>query len=80
MNNLNNFKFWSAELWTQATFNIFKGFSLNFSANVSFIQDQVTLIPERPEWSDGKVRIKLDEPARKGFFKKVIELEDQEGL
>lgn len=40
---LNNFKFWSAELWTEATFNIFKGFSLNFSTSLSFIQDQVTL-------------------------------------
>jgi hypothetical protein len=40
---LNNFKFWSAELWTEASFNIFKGFNLNLSASVSFIQNQVTL-------------------------------------
>lgn len=40
---MNNFKYWSAELWTEATFNIFKGFSLSFSTSLSFIQDQVTL-------------------------------------
>lgn len=40
---LNNFKFWSAELWTEANFNLFKGFSLSLSASLNYIQDQVTL-------------------------------------
>lgn len=50
------------------------------AAELLGVQDQVTLLSEKPEWSDAKVRIKLNDEAREGFFKKVVELEDQEGL
>lgn len=39
----NNFKFWASSIWTEASFNLFKGFSLNLSMSVSYIQNQVTL-------------------------------------
>lgn len=40
---LNDFRYWSASIETDASFNLFKGFNLNLSANVSFIQNQVSL-------------------------------------
>jgi len=49
---LNNFKFWSAELWTEANFNLFKGFSLSLSASLNYIQDQVTLRLEEASDND----------------------------
>lgn len=50
------------------------------AAQVMGVEDYVTLLAEKPEWADGKVRIQLNKKARKTFFKKVVELEDQEDL
>lgn len=45
-NFLNNFKFWRAQIEFDASFNLFKGFSLNINLNASLIQNQVSLRAE----------------------------------
>ncbi len=43
------------------------------------VEGSVTVLPEKPEWAEKKVRIELDDKARANFFKKVCEIQDQEG-
>lgn len=53
---LNNFKFWGSSIWTEASFNLFKGFQLSLSGSVSYIQNQVSL--RQDEATDSEILLR----------------------
>lgn len=52
MNFLNNFKYWGTFVYTEASFNLFKGFALTLSGNFNLIQNQVSLPLEEATQSE----------------------------
>lgn len=52
MNFLNDFRMWSAFIYSEASFNLFKGFSLTVSGNYSFIKNQVSLVKDEATESE----------------------------
>ncbi|MFZ5554917.1 MAG: hypothetical protein ACOZCO_17535 [Bacteroidota bacterium] len=72
MNFLNDFKLWSALVYSEASFNLFKGFSFTIGGNYSFIRNQVSLAQQEATESEILLRQKQVPTSSRYWFEAGI--------